>query len=221
MSKTKYDHEFKIILIGSASVGKSSIMSRYIRGSFYINTNQTIGVQYSSKQMNINGLNILIHLWDTAGQERYRSLTRQYYRDSNGVILCYDVTNEDSIADMTSWIQELKDINHDTVPIIVVGNKIDIYDKNNNKNQTSLNDIKIRIDDLDLENYDQILVSACTGENIHTIFEMIVSRILKHKQKQKQKLDHLNNVNNINNINNINDTNDTNKNGNDIWSCNC
>mmetsp|Transcript_36910 Transcript_36910/g.85269 ORF Transcript_36910/g.85269 Transcript_36910/m.85269 type:complete len:208 (-) Transcript_36910:49-672(-) len=123
-----YDHLFKILLIGDAGVGKSSIMLRFTDDSFDQHINSTIGVDFKVKMLKTRGTRVKMTIWDTAGQERFRTLTSSYYRGAQGIILTYDVTRADSFASLDQWLQEMEVYcpgGGREVVKLLVGNKID------------------------------------------------------------------------------------------------
>merc|ERR1719447_1123114 len=129
-------HQFKVVLVGDAGVGKSNIMLRFIKNSFNANSEPTLGLEFLGKTITLkdkNGKNarIKIVVWDTAGQERYRSISGTYYRGAHGVLLVIDVTMSKEIAfdNARNWIEKLKNFITGDVQIILVGNKIDKKDK--------------------------------------------------------------------------------------------
>ena len=121
----KYDYIYKIIIIGDSGVGKSNILSRFIKGEFEIDSKHTIGVEFSAKTLTIDNKTIKIQVWDTAGQERFRSMIPSYYRDIDGVILVYDLTNIKSFENIEQWYNELMTYADKKVNILLVGNKLD------------------------------------------------------------------------------------------------
>jgi small GTP-binding protein len=125
------DHDmlFKIVLIGDSGVGKSNIMSRYIRDEFKHDSKATIGVEYSSKKYEYNGTIVKAQIWDTAGQERYRSLISSYYKGARGALLVYDVGQMASFENIDTWIIELKQMADQNVVILLIGNKCDLIDE--------------------------------------------------------------------------------------------
>ena len=122
------DRTYKVIFCGDSSVGKSSFVVRITSSSFVPTLSSTLGVDFQVKSMNVNGSNVALQLWDTAGQERFRSITRTYYRKVDGILLLYDVSNEQSFMNVRSWMSDIEDQTSDSynVPVIVVGNKIDL-----------------------------------------------------------------------------------------------
>jgi len=121
-----YDYLFKVLMIGDSSVGKSSILLRYTDNEFQEDHPCTIGVDFKSKRMKIRGKAISLSIWDTAGQEKFRSVTASYYRNTQGIVLTYDVTNEESFKSIATWLNEAQMYcTYDDVVKLLVGNKID------------------------------------------------------------------------------------------------
>lgn len=121
-----YDHLYKVILIGDASVGKSNILSQYISNKFDGSSKSTIGVEFATKTLIIERKRIKIQLWDTAGQERFRAVTSAYYRGSHGIVLVFDVTNRSSFEHIEKWLGEIKEHSDPNCITILVANKIDL-----------------------------------------------------------------------------------------------
>jgi len=116
----------KILIIGESGVGKSSLMKRFIDDEYDDELSLTIGVDFKTKTVDIDGVNVKLAIWDTAGQERFRTLTPSYYRDAQGAILVYDVTNQKTFQKLESWLNELEIYGTRTnIVKMVVGNKID------------------------------------------------------------------------------------------------
>lgn len=120
-----YDYLFKLLIIGDAGVGKSSLLVRFADNLFtsaYINT---IGVDFKIRTVEYEGKRIKLQIWDTAGQERFRTITATYYRGTHGVIVVYDVTDRESYENVQRWMTEI-DKNCENVSRVLVGNKIDM-----------------------------------------------------------------------------------------------
>jgi Ras-related protein Rab-18 len=126
-----YDHLFKLLMIGDAAVGKSSMLIRFTDDAFDEHIQSTIGVDFKVKQLELNNKRIKLTVWDTAGQERFRTLTSSYYRGAQGVVMVYDVTRRDSFDNLDHWLKEIKlysPNNGEGVVKLLVGNKIDLAD---------------------------------------------------------------------------------------------
>mmetsp|Transcript_6245 Transcript_6245/g.9066 ORF Transcript_6245/g.9066 Transcript_6245/m.9066 type:complete len:226 (+) Transcript_6245:89-766(+) len=123
-----YDHLFKLLMIGDAGVGKSSMLLRFTDDSFDEHIQSTIGVDFKVKHVDASGKRVKLTIWDTAGQERFRTLTSSYYRGAQGVVMVYDVTRRDSFESLDQWLKEVKlysPNNGEGVVKLLVGNKID------------------------------------------------------------------------------------------------
>ena len=123
-----YDERIQIIMVGESGVGKTSLIRRYTNNIFNTNHLETIGIEFFNKEERINDQIIQIKLWDTAGQEIFHSLTKNFYRKADGIIIVYDITNKESFDRIQDWVKSVSD-NTDTykeIQMIIVGNKIDL-----------------------------------------------------------------------------------------------
>jgi len=102
--------EFKVVVVGEKSVGKTSLVLRFIDGCFQPQQQPTIGAFFFSKHLVLaGGAACVLQVWDTAGQERFRAITPMYYRQAMGAIVCFDVTSEASFETMQGWVKELRE----------------------------------------------------------------------------------------------------------------
>ncbi|ESN93897.1 hypothetical protein HELRODRAFT_88095 [Helobdella robusta] len=122
------DHRlsFKVVLLGEGAVGKTSLVLRYVENKFNDKHLSTLQASYLTKKLNISDKRITLALWDTAGQERFHALGPIYYRDSNGALLVYDITDEDSFKKVQTWVKELRKMLGSDICLRIVGNKIDL-----------------------------------------------------------------------------------------------
>ena len=185
MSETNYNYLFKYILIGDTckifilmlliylwiDVGKSNILSRFIMGRFNPEHEITIGCEFMAKNIQINERNVRIQIWDTAGQESYRSITRSYYKSSTCAFIIYDVTDKKSFTNISSWLDECREMCYKDMLICLVGNKIDLEDKR----VISKEEGQKFADDNGLLFFE---TSAKTGTNIEEIFNKCTSDIV-------------------------------------------
>ncbi|XP_028068203.1 ras-related protein RABA5a-like [Camellia sinensis] len=123
------DYLFKVVLIGDSAVGKSNLLARFARDEFYPNSKSTIGVEFQTQKMDINGKEVKAQIWDTAGQERFRrAVTSAYYRGAVGALLVYDISRRQTFDDIGRWLNELHTHSDMNVVTILVGNKSDLKD---------------------------------------------------------------------------------------------
>eukprot|EP00798_Chlamydomonas_sp_ICE-L_P007944 gene7944-1159_t len=121
-----YDYLFKVVLIGDSGVGKSNILSRFTRNEFCLESKSTIGVEFATRSIQVDGKTIKAQIWDTAGQERYRAITSAYYRGAVGALLVYDITKAVTFENVERWLKELRDHADANIVIMLVGNKSDL-----------------------------------------------------------------------------------------------
>ncbi|KAF9791712.1 hypothetical protein SFRURICE_020111 [Spodoptera frugiperda] len=122
----EYDYLFKVVLIGDSGVGKSSLLSRFTRNEFNLESKSTIGVEFATRSIEVDGKTIKAQIWDTAGQERYRAITSAYYRGAVGALLVYDIAKHLSYENVERWLRELRDHADQNILIMLVGNKSDL-----------------------------------------------------------------------------------------------
>ncbi|KAJ9541787.1 hypothetical protein OSB04_028293 [Centaurea solstitialis] len=102
----EYDYLFKIVLIGDSGVGKSNILSRFTRNEFCLESKSTIGVEFATRTLQVEGKTVKAQIWDTAGQERYRAITSAYYRGAVGALMVYDITKKQTFENVQRAIPE-------------------------------------------------------------------------------------------------------------------
>ena len=123
-------YQLKIILVGDSSVGKTTLVNRYMGYEFNENYSCTINADFKIKSLSITpNIGAELTIWDTCGQERFKSLTRQYFKDAHGVILVYDVGDLNSFNNISSWLKEIKTCSNLNPDIALVANKIDLENR--------------------------------------------------------------------------------------------
>uniref|UniRef100_A0A8C5CSI0 Ras-related protein Rab-19 n=1 Tax=Gadus morhua TaxID=8049 RepID=A0A8C5CSI0_GADMO len=135
MQSTEPDHEdsfdflFKIILVGDSDVGKTCVVQSFKSGIFAENQQNTIGVDFTVRTLDIDGKRIKMQVWDTAGQERFRTITQSYYRSAHGALVAYDITRRPTFESVPHWIHEIRHYGAAGVVVILIGNKSDLQDE--------------------------------------------------------------------------------------------
>jgi small GTP-binding protein len=116
---------FKVLIVGNIAVGKTCFLLQFVEGKFPDSHLSTIGIDFKFKNLRLNDRIIKLQIWDTAGQDKYKSLTKNYFKGSDGVIVMYDITNPSSFNDSKVWINQIKDNIKSSIPIMLIANKID------------------------------------------------------------------------------------------------
>ena len=167
----------KILLIGDSQVGKTSLLLKYTEHVFPEEHIATIGVEYKDKFILKDNYNIRLQIWDTAGQERFHSITKNIYRNANGVLFVYDITNQESFSNIKNWIKDLQNVGND-IKGVIIGNKIDLEQKRDVSKQ-DLEEIGKKYNMPILE------TSAKQSINVNEGFEMLVNELLKGKNENQ------------------------------------
>lgn len=174
-AELNYKFTYKIILIGDANIGKTSIIERYINNRFSEKYICTIGVDFSIKTLMINGTKIKLQIWDTAGSERFRQITNSYYRGSNAAIIVFDLTKKQSFINVKYWLNSFSDIcnNINDKIIILVGNKSDLTNR-----EVKDEDIYAFINLY--PNLFYMECSALSGNNIEKMFSFVAEKLYEY-----------------------------------------
>jgi len=125
----EYDYLFKLLLIGDSGVGKSCLLLRFADDTYTESYISTIGVDFKIRTIELEGKTVKLQIWDTAGQERFRTITSSYYRGAHGIIVVYDVTDQDTFNNVKQWLQEIDHYACEGVNKLLVGNKSDLESK--------------------------------------------------------------------------------------------
>jgi small GTP-binding protein len=136
--EVKEDFKIKIVVVGDSGVGKTNLIKRFISNEFSENIKATIGVEFMSKTYRINKHLFKIEIWDTAGQERYKSITAVYYKGAKGALVVYDTTDQTTFDNIDKWMQEIKDKTSKDIKLMIIGNKIDLKEEREVKNEEAL-----------------------------------------------------------------------------------
>ncbi|MHA2034853.1 MAG: Rab family GTPase [Promethearchaeota archaeon] len=170
---TDYDYTFKLMMLGDASVGKTSLTLRYISGYFMEDLKLTIGVDFYSKTTLFNGKKVKLQMWDFGGEERFRFLLSQYCKGANGAFFLYDITNVRSIEHLPDWTQIVREQAGD-IPIMLVGSKKDL----NEFRSVPREDGILTAKKYNLSNF--IELSSKTGENVEKAFNVMTETLFEN-----------------------------------------
>jgi small GTP-binding protein len=162
-------YTFKLIIAGDGGVGKTTLVDRYVNGTFKDNTRITLGVQFMVKRLNIDGNPIDLQIWDFGGEDRFRFILPAYCRGAHGAIFMYDVTNPASLFHVDQWIPVLRS-QGGKFPVVMGGTKADLED-----------DRKVPIEEASSVAhrsgiFPPIEVSSKTGQNVEVLFENMCSQ---------------------------------------------
>ncbi len=161
------DNPLKIIILGSSTVGKSSIYLRYFNNKFNVNTMVTVGVDFKTKYFKFDDeKEIKINFVDTAGQEKYRAISQNYLKGTDGVIFVFDLTKKETFQLIADWMQFMKEHNKKNIGKILFGNKNDLI----SEREISYDEGKNLANELKCNYYEG---SAKTGENIEILMQEI------------------------------------------------
>lgn len=195
-----YDERIQLIMVGESGVGKTSLIRRYTNNIFNTNHLETIGIEFFNKEERINDQIIQIKLWDTAGQEIFHSLTKNFYRKADGIIIVYDITNKESFERIQDWVKSVYD-NIDTykeIQMIIVGNKIDLEERREVSKEEGLKIGKY----FEIDFFE---ASAKNAEGVRNFMIKIIEDILNNKVNNRNSI-------NIKNYKNGNDDEDNERN---------
>ncbi|XP_018610374.1 ras and EF-hand domain-containing protein-like isoform X1 [Scleropages formosus] len=173
------DRLFKIVVVGNSGVGKTSLLRRFCDGFFHAGTSATVGIDYIVRTLTVDDTQVVFQLWDTAGQERFRSITKQFFRKADGVVVMYDITAEQSFKAVRQWLSSVQEGAGEDIPVLLLGNKTDR--ENKREVQRRLGEILAK--DCQLEFYE---CSAFSGYNV-TESMVHLARILKEQEDQEKE----------------------------------
>ena len=204
----RYDHLYKIIIIGDSGVGKTSLLSKYIKGVFPSSPLPTIAIEFATKIIQIKeGGFIKAQIWDTAGQEKYKSITSHHYRKAVGGLIVYDITKRTTFDNVLQWLSDLKNNADKGCICALVGNKIDLVEKNHRIREVSEDEGKLLAKKYEMLFYE---TSALSNQSVNDAFEDLLQKIYIERRKitiiEKDKNNNVINLKTKGNIikNNIN-----------------
>ncbi|XP_029318059.1 ras-related protein Rab-19-like [Cottoperca gobio] len=178
-----FDFLFKIILIGDSNVGKTCLVQNFKSGIFSERQQNTIGVDFTVRTVDIEGKRVKMQVWDTAGQERFRTITQSYYRSAHGAIIAYDITRQPTFDSVTHWIKEVELYGATNVVLVLIGNKCDLEQERQVKFEEACNLSKERDILAALE------TSAKESQNVEEAFTMMARELLSRNGLNVQQED--------------------------------
>ena len=183
----------KILLCGDSSVGKTSLLLKYVDDYFSDLHISTIGVEYKIKELNINGRKVILRIWDTSGQERYRSITQNFYRNANGILFVFDLTSKISFNNIKNWLTDSQDCETKVIKILV-GNKVDLSEDR----VLEKDYVESYAEKKEMKYFE---TSAKDGVNVNKAFRELAELILENKSEEEIKEQYMDNSKNISSFN--------------------
>ncbi|KJH46195.1 Ras family protein [Dictyocaulus viviparus] len=173
------DRIFKVVFVGDSAVGKTCFLHRFCYNRFKPLFNATIGVDFTVKTMTVGDRVVALQLWDTAGQERFRSITKQYFRKADGVLLLFDVTSEQSFLNVRNWIESVRMGVDETTIMALVGNKVDLFGNDSSRTAVYREGKKLA-EEFNMPFYE---TSAYTGYGIDYCMKSMAERLQKREEQ--------------------------------------
>lgn len=177
--------QFKLLTLGNSNVGKTSFILKYTEDTFTTNTSTTIGIDYKDKyEILKNNQKVKIAIYDTNGQERFKSLSLNYLKKADGILLFYDITDKESFDSIKEWMQSIYDVKDNNFPIVLIGNKIDLEDERIvTKEEGESESVKYNIKFYETSCKDNINIK----ESILFLIYKILGNIQEEKDKEKNE----------------------------------
>ena len=212
----KYEHLYKIIIIGDTSVGKTALLSKYLKGIFQASPLPTVATEFATKIIQIKeGGYIKAQIWDTAGQEKYKSITYHHYKKSVGGLIVYDITKRSTFENVKNWYNDLITLGEKGCVIALVGNKLDLVERNERKREVEKYEAQAYADDNHMLFFE---TSAYNGNNLNDIFEELLQTIYTERRKIPELKERDNLLENQNIVNLV-EKKDKSSNSNDECEC--
>ena len=169
-SDKEYELLIKILIVGDSTVGKTNFIKKYVENKFNESYFASTGIDLITTSIKIEGKSFKIQIWDTAGQEKYRAMTKNLFLKTQGIVIIFDISNEISFINLKSWMNDIKEECSADIPMILVGNKLDLEDKRVIDKERAMEFAKN-------EKLEYIETSSKTGENINKALSLIIEKI--------------------------------------------
>ncbi|XP_077250213.1 ras-related protein RABA5e-like [Tasmannia lanceolata] len=206
------EYLFKIVIIGDSAVGKSNLLSRYARNEFNMNSKATIGVEFQTQSMDIQGKEVKAQIWDTAGQERFRAVTSAYYRGAVGALIVYDISRRTTFESVQRWLDELNTHSDTTVARMLIGNKCDLE---------NIRDVSVEEGKSLAESEGMFFMetSALDATNVRKAFELVIKEIYNNVSRKVLNSDSYKAELSVNRVSLVNDDANGSKQSSNSYSC--
>lgn len=165
--------KYKVVLAGEGAVGKTTLINRFVTGSFSTDYKATIGVQIFSKKLFIKGQEIDLQIWDIAGQTLFRKFRSRFFANSRGALLVFDLTVPSTLSNLHNWIRDIKHVT-DSIPFVVIGNKNDLT----NLQSISPEDVADFLNSTNASVKAYYNTSALSGENVEECFRDLCNHMI-------------------------------------------
>ena len=185
-----YDYLFKVLFVGDTSVGKTQIINKFVNNSFKEDYKTTTSASCVLKSVEYNGEKIKLELWDSPGQEKYKSITENFYKGSQLIVLVYTVDDKNTFENIQNWVNDVKNNTTENPRFLLVGNKCDLKEGRQVTKEEAEEYAK-------KYNMEFIEVSAKEGTNIEKMFNSIIQELLE--DMEKEEISYYNKYNNTNN----------------------
>ncbi len=175
--------KYKIVVLGNSSVGKTSLVTRFVDGTFDSACRETIGGEFLSKQVFLAEQTVSLHIWDTAGQEKYASLVPAYIRGAAAAIICYDITRRDTFDHVATWITTLRRVLEKRIPLFLCGSKCDCQ---------ALRAVVEEEGKARARTYRMLFMetSAASGYNVKEMFCLVAQKLASHAARTREREEH-------------------------------
>ena len=173
--ESDFDYTIKLLVVGDSSVGKTNFISMFIENKFNQAYMTTSGMDLRTSSIEVKNKKIRVQLWDTAGQEKYRAITKNLFLKVQGVLVVYDITNENSFTNLKTWVKSIKEECGKSMQMIIVGNKCDLNDQRVIDKQKAL-------EYAEEEKVEYIETSSKTGENVQKAISQLCEKVLENNE---------------------------------------